>query len=65
MRRTDQPFSPSEMKAAMWIFLATLVIAVGGMALKEMVSPSLGEYGAGDFASSSMPGVTDARPIAG
>lgn len=64
MRKSDQAFSRRELKTFMWAMLISVIIGAIGLLLKEVVlSPSLGLYGAADYAASALPGVMDARPI--
>lgn len=63
MSRSNGVFTTTERKTALWALLVVALIAALAIAVQELSRPSLGPGGAEAYATASVPGVLDARPI--
>lgn len=61
MRRSNEVFSTTERRGALWVVVGCIVVASVGAAADKFVSPSLGWYG--HTSTAVMDGVLEAQPL--
>lgn len=63
MRNADGVFTLRERKTALWALLMAGLVATMGLVIQEWAPPSVGPGGLDAYATATVPGVLDARPM--